>query len=55
MKSLNDFLTPCIIDRQHQLFSGRILNRFTKDIGAIDEIIPMPILDFVYVIHYLLY
>jgi len=31
-------------------FSGRILNRFTKDIGAIDEILPLPLLDFVHVI-----
>eukprot|EP00102_Acyrthosiphon_pisum_P018651 XP_016655861.1 PREDICTED: probable multidrug resistance-associated protein lethal(2)03659 isoform X2 [Acyrthosiphon pisum] len=27
--------------------SGRILNRFTKDVGAIDEILPLPLLDFV--------
>ncbi|XP_060872281.1 probable multidrug resistance-associated protein lethal(2)03659 isoform X3 [Metopolophium dirhodum] len=29
--------------------SGRILNRFTKDIGAIDEILPIPLLDFVHI------
>ncbi|KAF0706159.1 putative multidrug resistance-associated protein lethal(2)03659, partial [Aphis craccivora] len=29
--------------------SGRILNRFTKDIGTIDEILPTPILDFVHI------
>ncbi|KAL4089621.1 hypothetical protein QTP88_024632 [Uroleucon formosanum] len=29
--------------------SGRILNRFTKDIGAIDEILPLPLLDFVHI------
>ncbi|XP_060851388.1 probable multidrug resistance-associated protein lethal(2)03659 [Rhopalosiphum padi] len=28
--------------------SGRILNRFTKDIGAIDEMITVPSLDFIY-------
>ncbi|KAL5233639.1 hypothetical protein ACI65C_001049 [Semiaphis heraclei] len=28
--------------------SGRILNRFTKDIGAIDEMITLPSLDFIY-------
>ncbi|XP_022162516.1 probable multidrug resistance-associated protein lethal(2)03659 [Myzus persicae] len=28
--------------------SGRILNRFTKDIGAIDEMITVPALDFIY-------
>ncbi|XP_025200376.1 probable multidrug resistance-associated protein lethal(2)03659, partial [Melanaphis sacchari] len=29
--------------------SGQILNRFTKDIGAIDEILPSPLLDFIHV------
>eukprot|EP00102_Acyrthosiphon_pisum_P027033 XP_016664243.1 PREDICTED: probable multidrug resistance-associated protein lethal(2)03659 isoform X1 [Acyrthosiphon pisum] len=29
--------------------SGRILNRFTKDIGAIDEILPTPLLDFIHI------
>ncbi|XP_026805613.1 probable multidrug resistance-associated protein lethal(2)03659 [Rhopalosiphum maidis] len=29
--------------------SGRILNRFAKDIGAIDEVLPTPILDFVHI------
>ncbi|XP_026805630.1 probable multidrug resistance-associated protein lethal(2)03659 isoform X2 [Rhopalosiphum maidis] len=28
--------------------SGRILNRFTNDIGAIDEVLPTPLLDFVH-------
>ncbi|KAE9540068.1 hypothetical protein AGLY_005320 [Aphis glycines] len=28
--------------------SGRILNRFTKDIGAIDEMITVPSMDFIY-------
>jgi len=30
---------------------GRILNRFTKDIGAIDEMITVPLMDFIYVYH----
>ncbi|XP_022162518.1 probable multidrug resistance-associated protein lethal(2)03659 isoform X2 [Myzus persicae] len=34
--------------------SGRILNRFTKDIGAIDEILPVPLLDFVHILLQLL-
>ncbi|XP_060850595.1 probable multidrug resistance-associated protein lethal(2)03659 [Rhopalosiphum padi] len=29
--------------------SGRILNRFAKDIGAIDEVLPTPLLDFVHI------
>lgn len=37
------------------LLSGRILNRFTKDIGIIDGIIPIPIQDFIFVIYVIEY
>lgn len=33
--------------------SGRILNRFSKDIGAVDETLPSTITDFVQVKYYI--
>ncbi|KAJ8978761.1 hypothetical protein NQ317_017484 [Molorchus minor] len=43
------FLTYCIINTSMRFFevnpSGRILNRFSKDMGSIDEILPLVILD----------
>lgn len=35
----------------YYFLSGRILNRFTADMGTIDEILLAPIMDFIYVCH----
>ncbi|XP_025406860.1 probable multidrug resistance-associated protein lethal(2)03659 [Sipha flava] len=47
-KNLHNTMFNAITRAKMQFFhsnsSGRILNRFTKDMGAIDEILPLPIL-----------
>ncbi|XP_044267576.1 ATP-binding cassette sub-family C member 4-like [Tribolium madens] len=48
-QKLHDTLFDCVINASMRFFdvnpSGRILNRFSKDIGAIDELLPKAILD----------
>lgn len=40
-----EFVFCIIIQMKFLSFTGRILNRFTKDIGALDEILPRTLLD----------
>lgn len=48
-QKLHDILFNCVVNASMRFFdtnpSGRILNRFSKDIGAIDELLPKAILD----------
>ncbi|RZB39027.1 multidrug resistance-associated protein [Asbolus verrucosus] len=48
-QKLHDTLFHCVINAFMRFFdtnpSGRILNRFSKDIGAIDELLPKAVLD----------
>lgn len=48
-QKLHDMLFNCVINASMRFFdtnpSGRILNRFAKDMGAIDELLPKAILD----------
>lgn len=51
-KRLHNTMFTSVISTTMRFFntnpSGRILNRFSKDIGSIDELLPKPILDAVY-------
>nr|XP_014085546.1 multidrug resistance-associated protein 4 [Bactrocera oleae]XP_014085548.1 multidrug resistance-associated protein 4 [Bactrocera oleae]XP_036229160.1 multidrug resistance-associated protein 4 [Bactrocera oleae]XP_036229161.1 multidrug resistance-associated protein 4 [Bactrocera oleae] len=50
-KVLHDRMFGCILRAKMRFFdtnpSGRILNRFSKDMGAIDEYLPKSIMDFI--------
>lgn len=48
-QKLHDILFSCVVNASMRFFdtnpSGRILNRFSKDMGAIDELLPKAVLD----------
>ncbi|XP_017848989.2 multidrug resistance-associated protein 4 [Drosophila busckii] len=50
-KVLHDRMFRCILNATMRFFdtnpSGRILNRFSKDMGAIDELLPRAMMDFI--------
>ncbi|KAH8278513.1 hypothetical protein KR018_004323 [Drosophila ironensis] len=50
-KVLHDRMFACILNATMRFFdttpSGRILNRFSKDMGAIDELLPRAMMDFI--------
>ncbi|XP_017085489.2 ATP-binding cassette sub-family C member 4 [Drosophila eugracilis] len=50
-KVLHDRMFACILHATMRFFdttpSGRILNRFSKDMGAIDELLPRAMMDFI--------
>ncbi|EDW66850.1 ATP-binding cassette sub-family C member 4 [Drosophila virilis] len=50
-KVLHDRMFSCILHATMRFFdtnpSGRILNRFSKDMGAIDELLPRAMMDFI--------
>lgn len=50
-KVLHDRMFSCILHAAMRFFdtnpSGRILNRFSKDMGAVDELLPRAMMDFV--------
>lgn len=52
-KVLHDRMFQSILGAKMQFFdvnpSGRILNRFSKDMGAIDELLPKALMDFIQV------